>query len=231
MTLLSRVIATAAAATALAAGMSVPVQADSYQFLNAQELEQTVLRAQMPRTLGSWNQNYYFTMKDPSSTRATVCWNASGDVRLPAAKNMGAVAYAVSQDVIGTVSVYQFATAAKASAALAALRKADCADSPTITTDEGEKVAADSGSDFLDSSTTGLGAALSYPQGDKILLTNLRTTQIGLAVVQTEIQRAVAKTMSSTGQQQAAGRLGSVNTAWHKSVVRTYDGFGQGNSR
>lgn len=223
-------LAVVAAASVLFTSLASTARADDYVNLNSAELEQTVLRAQMPKSLGSWRQNYYFTENAARYTQPTVCWNANGDVKLPPARNFGSVAYAVTPDLMGTVTIYQYATKAKADAALAALRKVSCADSPTVTTDEGVSVSASSGSDFTDSTTTGLSAGLSYSQGDKDIVTQLNTTQRGLAIVQTEIVRAVARSASGASSK-VADRLGSVNKAWHANVVRSYEAFGQGNSR
>lgn len=228
---LKRITASVVAAATLTLGLGATSQAADYQLMNATELEQAVLRSQMPRTLGPWTQNYYFTGKDASLTKPTVCWNAQGDVNLPAAKNMGAVGYAIDANTNGSVTIYQYANAEKAKAALAALQAAKCADSPTVTDDGGKKVQGQSGSDFTDASQTGLGAGLNYTQGDYILFTQLNTTQRGLAVVQTEVFKAIPKSSSNDQQMNVANKLGSVGKAWHKNVLATYDAFGQGNSR
>ena len=160
-----------------------------------------------------------------------MCWNAQGDVQLPVAKSLGTVAYAVSADSMGSVTVYQYASAAKAKAALVALRNAKCSDNPVVKTDAGQTVKATSGSDFTDASRSSLGAGLSYPQDDKMVLTDVRSTQRGLAVIQTEIFQAVPNTTTDAAQMKVADRLGSVNAAWHKNAVRAYESFGQGSSR
>lgn len=223
-------LAVVAVASVLITSLASPARADDYVNLNSAELEQTVLRAQMPKSLGSWTQNYYSTGKGARETRPTVCWNAKGDVKLPPARNFGLVSYVVTPDLTGTVTIFQYATKAKADAALAALRKASCSDSPTVTTDEGVSVSATSGSDFTDSTTTGLTALLSYSQGDKDLVTQVDTTQRGLAIIQTEMFRAVARSTGGASSK-VADRLDSVNKVWHANVVRAYEAFGQGNSR
>ena len=218
-------------AAVLAIGVAAPAaQADDYMTLNPTELEQTVLRAQMPKTLGSWSQNYYFSEKDSRYTRPTLCWDNKGTVKLPSAQNMGAVAYAINSNASGTVTIYQYATAAKAQAALAAMRSANCYDSPTIMTDEGDKVPGQSGSDFTDDSTTGYAAGVSYKQDDKIIFEDLITTQRGLAIVQTEVFRALPSTLTAKQQQNTASKNASVNKAWHTKVLRAYESFGQGSS-
>lgn len=232
MRTLTRLAITVSAAAVAAFGLAAPAQADGYSTLNAMQLEQTVLRAQMPTTLGAWSQNYYFTMKrQDANTQPTLCWNAQGDVRLPNAKVLGSVGYEVKGGSFGTVSVYQYANATAAKAALDAMKGASCSDSPVVTTDEGKKVEAQSGSDFTDASMTGYAAGLSYPQDGKIIFTDVRTTQRGLAIIQTEIMRAIDGTASMTTQQNTASKLSSVNGKWHSNAVKAYESFGQGNSR
>lgn len=228
---LKKITASVVAAAALSLGLGATAQAADYSLMNGAELEQAVLRAQMPRTLGAWTQNYYFSGKEKSLTVPTVCWNAQGNVNLPAGMNMGAVGYAIDANTNGSVTIYQYANADKAKAALAALQAAKCADSPTVTDDGGKKVQGQSGSDFTDASQTGLGAGLSYTQDDYILFTQLNTTQRGLAVVQTQVFKAIPKSSSNDQQMHVANKLGSVGKAWHKNVLASYDAFGQGNSR
>ncbi len=227
----TRILATLTAAAALTVGIATTAHAEGYSTLNATELEQTVLRAQMPKNLGAWTQNYYYSEKNSSYTQPTVCWNASGDVNLPNSQNMGAVGYAVGSNGSGVVTVYQYADEAKAQAALAAMKAASCSDNPVVMTDEGKKVKAQSGSDFTDSSLTGYAAGLSYPQDDMIIFTDLRTTQRGLAIVQTEVMRWVDSSMTIKQQQNTASKLGAVNAKWNASAVKAYENFGQGNSR
>ena len=231
MTFHTRAFAGISIAAVLAIGIAAPAaQADDYTILNPTELEQTVLRAQMPTTLGSWSQNYYFSEKDSPYTRPTLCWDNKGTVKLPAARNMGAVGYAINSNASGSVTIYQYASEAKAQAALAAIRSARCYDSPTVMTDEGDKVPGQSGSDFTDDSTTGYAAGLSYEQDDTIIFDDLITTQRGMAIVQTEVFRALPSTLTTKQQQNAASKNSSVNKAWHTKVLRAYESFGQGRS-
>lgn len=232
MNTLTRALVTAASAAALTLGLSTAAQADDYTRLNAAQLEQTVLRAQMPKTLGSWSQNYYFTIKDKASTQPTVCWNAKGDVSLPSAAILGGVGYEVNSGS-GAVSIYQYASEAKAKAALASLKKLGetCADAPTIMTDGGDKVPGKAGGDFTDDSMSGYGSILYYDQDDVTIMTDLRTTQRGLAIVQTEVMRTFPKTMSTAQRDKIGARVVKANTAWHKQAVKAYESFGQGNSR
>lgn len=231
MNTLTRALVTVAAAAALTTGLSSAAQADDYSRLNAAQLEQTVLRAQMPKTMGSWTQNYYFTIKDRASTRPTMCWGRNGDVNLPAADILGGVGYAVDANTSGSVSVFQYGSAAKAKAALDAMKKAPCADYPVVMTDAGQKVKGNSGSDFTDASMSGYVAYLDYQQDGKTLMTEVRTTQRGLAVVQTTVFKAIPASTSDAQQQKLLGRMSSMNKTWHKSAVRAYESFGQGESR
>lgn len=228
--ILSGLAATTTLAAALTIGVSTTAQADGYSFLKAQELEQTVLRAQMPKTLGTWTQNYYYTDTRTMFTVPTLCWDAKGTVELPAAKNVGAVGYAIGSSTSGSVSVYQYADAAKAQAALAALQGASCSNSPTVVAESGAKVEADSGSDFTNEARTSYGAGLSYIDDGMLILTDIRTTQVGLAIVQTEVFRAVDASRASEGQR-LVNRLGSTNKSWHRQAVAAYESFGQGNAR
>lgn len=233
MITLTRALVTAASAAALTLGLSTAAQADDYSRLNATQLEQTVLRAQMPKTMGAWNQNYYFTMKRQDiNTQPTICWNAKGDVRLPNAAVLGAVAYDAGS-AFGTVRVYQYATEGKAKAALASLKKLGetCADAPTIMTDGGDKVPGKAGGDFTDDTMSGYGSVLYYDQDDVTIMTDLRTTQRGLAIVQTEVMRTFPQSTSTAQRDKVGARVIKTNTAWHKNVVRAYESFGQGNSR
>jgi len=109
-----RTLAALPIAAVLALGIGAPAaHADDYSRMNATELEQAVLRAQMPKTLGSWSQNYYFSENDARFTRPTLCWNRSGDVKLPNSKNMGSVGYAVGSNGSSSVTIYQYADQAK----------------------------------------------------------------------------------------------------------------------
>lgn len=221
----------AAATATLALGFAAPANADDYMTLNAAELEQTVLRAQMPKTLGSWTQNYYFTTKDAASTRPTVCWNDKGDVMLPAAQVLGGVAYAVDPNTSGTVSIFQYASEAKAKAALAALKKVRCADYPKVVTDEGKTVDAMSGGDWTDDSLSGYVSILYYDQNGTTLVTDVNTTLRGRAVVQTIVFDTYPTGTADAKAMKISDRASTMNEKWHKNVVRAYENFGQGTSR
>ena len=227
-----RTLAALPIAAVLALGIGAPAaHADDYSRMNATELEQAVLRAQMPKTLGSWSQNYYFSENDARFTRPTLCWDRSGDVNLPNSKNMGSVGYAVGSNGSSSVTIYQYADQAKAQAALTAMKNNRCADNPIVMTDGGDKVKAESGSDFTDDSLTGYVAGLTYKQDDKILFDNIYTTQRGLAIVQTRVTRWVDTPMAMEQQQDTVSKLSAVNKSWHANAVKAYENFGQGNSR
>lgn len=202
--------------------------ADDYAFLKAQDLQQTVLRAQMPRALGPWTQYFYFTETGRNYTVPTMCWDRNGNVTLPKAKVVGAVGYQVSQSTGGSVMIYQYATAQAAQAALTAMQEARCSDSPRVPDEGGQLVQAESGSDFTDSSMRGYAAGVNYVDGGVQMFRDVRTTQRGLAIVQTEITRTFQGTPSVAQGEQVANQLGSVNQSWHANVVRAYESFGQG---
>lgn len=231
MKLTSTLAATATLAAALTLGVTSAAQADDYVYMKPAELQQTVLRAQMPKSLGSWTQNYYYSESSRSFTVPTLCWNAKGAVTLPAAKVVGAVGYQIDPNTSGSVTVFQYADAAKAQAALAALQKAGCSDNPKIADEGGTLVPAQSGSDFTDDSRTGYAAGVSYTDGGAQVFEDVRTTQRGLAIVQTEVFRAVEGALSEKQAQQTASRISSVNSTWHAAAVKAYESFGQGRSR
>ena len=229
--IISGLAATATLAAALTLGVTATAQADGYIYMKPAELQHTVLRAQMPKSLGSWTQYYYYSESSKSFTVPTLCWNSKGAVTLPASKVVGGVGYQIDPNTSGSVTVFQYADAAKAQAALAALQKAGCSDNPKIADEGGTLVPAESGSDFTDDSRTGYAAGVSYTDGDVQVFKDVRTTQRGLAIVQTEVFRAVDDTVSTKQAQQIASRLGSVNGTWHAAAVKAYESFGQGRAR
>lgn len=227
-----RALATTIAVTAtLAVGGASTAHADDYLFMDSTLLQQTVLRVQMPKTLGAWSQNMYYTESGRSFTVPTMCWNDKGAVTLPKAKVVGAVGYAINRYTNGAVSIYQYADAAAAQSALTAMQQAQCSDSPRIANEGGQLVPAQSGSDFTDDTMTGYAAGVSYKDEDLQVFEDVRTTQRGLAIIQTQVYRAVEGSRSASDLQQVANRLGSVNRAWHANVVRAYESFGQGRAR
>lgn len=229
--ILSGLAASATLAATLAVGVAATAHADDYSYMKPTELQQAVLRAQMPRTLGAWTQNYYYAESSRSFTVPTLCWDSKGAVTLPAAKVVGAVGYQIDAKTSGSVSIYQYADASQAQAALAALQQARCSDSPRIANEGGQLVPAESGSDFTDDSRTGYAAGISYTDDGMAVFRDVRTTQRGLAIVQTEVYRAIDGTVSTKQGQQAANRLGSVNGRWHSAAVTAYENFGQGRAR
>ena len=227
-----RALATTIAVTAtLAVGGANAAHADDYLFMDSTMLQQTVLRVQMPKTLGAWSQNMYYTESGRSFTVPTMCWNDKGAVTLPKAKVVGAVGYAINRYTNGAVSIYQYADAAAAQAALAAMQQAQCSDRPRIADEGGQLVPAQSGSDFTDDSMSSYAAGVNYVDGDMQAFKDVRTTQLGLAIIQTQLYRYVGGSTTASARQQAANRLGSVNSAWHAKVVKVYESFGQGRAR
>ena len=228
---LSALASSTAVAAALTLGGASTAHAADYQFMDSALLQQSVLRVQMPKTLGPWSQNLYYTESGRSFTVPTMCWDSKGGVTLPKAKVVGAVGYTVNQFTGGSVSIYQYADAAAAQAALAAMQQAQCSDSPRIADEGGQLVPAQSGSDFTDDSMSSYAAGVNYVDGDMQAFKDVRTTQLGLAIIQTQLYRYVGGSTTASARQQAANRLGSVNSAWHAKVVKAYESFGQGRAR
>jgi hypothetical protein len=218
-------VSAALAGSALLA--SPAVAAPDYQ-LNAEGIEQTVLRAQMPKSLGAWSQNIY---SSSSNGKPGVCYGASGDlVRLPAAKTGGAVGYGLSSDRSASISLFQYANQAAADAALAALRAASCPDTTKVLTDVGTVVKADQGTDFTDATENGIVSSVSYRYDDGVGMTDIVelrvTTQVGLAVVQTEVVLGGKST-----SQKVVDRADRLIKRWQRQALAAYEAFGSGNSR
>ena len=218
------VIAVPLAAVALAA----PAAAAPDYVLDASGIQQTVLRAQMPTSLGAWSQNLYFS--NPNG-RPAVCYGATGArVLLPEAKTGGAVGYAISSQRNASVSLFQYADQAAADAALAALKGADCPDTTKVKTDVGTVVKADQGTDFTDADQNGIISGVSYRYDGGAGMTDvveLRvTTQVGLAVVQTEVVLSGKST-----SQKVVERADRLLKRWQKQALAAYEAFGSGGSR
>jgi len=182
----------------------------------------------MPTSLGAWSQNIYFT--NPNG-RPTVCYAASGDqVRLPAAKTGGAVGYSISTQRNASISLYQYADQAAANAALAALKATNCPDNTKVKTDVGTVVTADQGTDFTDAAENGIVSLVSYRYDGGAGMTDvveLRvTTQVGLAVVQTEVVLS-----GSSASQKVVDRADRLVKRWQKQALKAYEAFGSGGSR
>jgi predicted small lipoprotein YifL len=225
-------LAMSTAVVALTAGLLAPAaQADDYMYMKPQMLEQAVLRVQMPTTLGSWEQYLYYGGSDSFMVKPTVCWGAKGPIYLPKAKVMGSVNYQVDPNTNGSVSIYQYATQAGADAALKALQAADCDGEPKVGTEDETLVTGEQGYDQMDAAFTGLTSALTYIDGDVRGYVSTKTTQRGLAVVQTQVRKYVKTPQSMKQQQDALGRVGTVNSKWHPRVVKAYESFGQGRAR
>lgn len=229
--ILSGLAATATLAAALTVGVTTTAHADDYVYMKPPMLQQAVLRAQMPKSLGSWTQNLYYSDSRTIFTVPTLCWDSKGEVTLPASKGVGGVGYQIDANTSGSVTIYQYADAAKAQAALTALQQAGCSDSPKIAYEGGTLVPAQSGSDFTDDSRTGYAAGISFTNDGLQVFKDIRTTQRGLAIVQTEVFRAVDDSVSVKQAQTIASRLGSVNGTWHAAAVKAYENFGQGRAR
>lgn len=232
MNIMKRSIIALAGAAVLTVGVAAPAaQADDYQFMKPQLLEQAVLRVQMPTTLGSWEQYLYFTDTDAQLTRPTVCWGTKGPIMLPKAKNVGAVNYQVNQYTNGSISIYQYANQADADAALKVLQSADCTGKPKVPTEGETMVTGDQGYDQMDAAFTGLGSALTYVDGDMRGYVSTESTMRGLALVQTQVRRFVKTPQSIAQQQKGLDRVGNVNNRWHAKAVKSLESFGQGTAR
>ena len=210
------------AGSTLVAGPAVAVPDYS---LSDSGLQQTVLRAQMPTALGAWRQNIYIA---DTNAAPDVCWSATGTpVRLPTAEKVGLVGYQVNTNVSGAVTIFQYKDLAAAEAALAALKKVDCPDSAKVSTDGPDTaVKADQGSDYTDASMTGFVSSVTYQEAGTPVTIITRTTQRGLAVVQTDVLVA-----GKANTQKKRGKAAALSTRWHRQVLAAYEAFGSGSSR
>ncbi len=226
MSIMTRtIVAVSAAALAGSALLAPPaVAAPDYIKLDAQGLEQTVLRAQPPKALGAWSQNIYGTLDDYPPD---VCHSATGEpVYLPKAAKGGLVGYQVNVNRTAGVFIYQYADAAAAAAALAALRSADCPDSAKVAEDgPATAVPAQQSTDFTSAARTTLASSITYRQQGTPVTTDTRTTQRGLAVVQTEVTIA-----GKASDRRRISRAQSINKRWHRQVLAAYEAFGTGGS-
>lgn len=210
---------------ALAAGAS-PAAAEPDYVLDAAGLEQTVLRAQMPKTLGSWRQNLYGTL---TSSAPQVCWSTTGTpVSLTKAPTAGLVGYEVNSNITGAVMIYQYSDEASADKALARLQATVCPDDAEVGLDSGpgNTVDASQGSDITSSARDGIEASVTYKEGSVTVTTTTITTQRGLAVVQTEVTVSGSARTSKSVQKAA-----DMNRTWHQRVLSAYEAFGSGGSR
>lgn len=205
--------------------LAAPVAAAPDYQLDASGMEQTVLRAQMPKSLGSWRQNIYFGFK---SDAPAVCWGSNGkQLTLPKASLGGGVGYEVSQYITGSVMIFQYKDQKSADAALAALRATVCPDSPKVALDSGPSniVQASAGSDWTSASKDSMVASITYPEGDVKVTTETITSVVGVSVVQTQVMVAGPEATSKGIQ-----RASDMNESWHAKVVKAYEAFGSGSS-
>lgn len=115
------------------AALAPAASADTFR-LDDRELQQVVLRAQMPTSLGAWQQYIYV---EGTRNAPAVCWSATGTpVALPLTRNAGSVNYQVDQSTGGSVTVFQYKSQAAADKALRALRGHSCPNSAKVN-DEG----------------------------------------------------------------------------------------------
>jgi hypothetical protein len=208
--------------------LAAPVVAAPDYVLDAAGIEQTVLRAQLPASLGSWHQNIYFS--NPAAA-PDLCYGATGTpLTLPKATTGGAVGYSITTQRNASISLYQYADQAAADAALAALKGTVCPDSTQVATDVNTVVKADQGSDFTDSTETGITSIVNYRYDGGAGMTSVveirSTTQRGLAVIQTEVILSGSATSTKT-----VNRAEEMNKRWHRKALAAYQAFGSGNSR
>ncbi len=209
---------------ALALTLSAPAAHAADQGpMDPQMLQQTVLRVQMPTTLGSWQQYLYRVDKNEAPT---MCWSMKGAVTLPKAPVVGSVNYQVNPDTSGWIAIYQYATQAEADAALVALRKLGCSDDAKHPTESETMVPAQQGTDFTDATRTSVGSGVTYVDDGTRGYVQTLTTQRGLAIVQTLVSRYVPATQTLAQQQATVSRLSTVNNKWHAKVMKAYQSFG-----
>ena len=217
-------IATSLVAMGAIALATPAMAAPDYQ-LNASGIEQTVLRAQMPKTLGSWHQNLYFANDNESPA---VCWSTKGtQMTLPKANKGGLVGYEVNSNITGGVTLFQYKDQKSADAALAALQSMVCPDSPKVGTDSGPEnlVQASAGSDFTSSDRNSMSVGTTYDEGGVKVTTLTITTVVGVGVVQTSV--TVSGPAASS---KSISKASDLNKKWHSQAVAAYEGFGSGGS-
>lgn len=217
-------IAAMAACAGLVAVLGAPLSAatDATTSLTAAELEQTVLRAQMPLTLGDWDQERYGSL---SNAAPYVCLTGVGEIELlPRARDAGMVAYSVGEGIRGDVWIFQYSSRMAAASALASLRAADCPPAPKVEWGDGVPVIVDAvqGSRFTGAAHMGIEATVRFPDPQGVRTYEHRiTTQRGLAVIQTTV--ALSAGSATVSNQRIAERL---DRRWHKQVVAAYQNFG-----
>ena len=220
-----RVLSVIASFGVLAAAMLAAGAAQSQELtpMGPRLLQQMVLRVQMPTTLGVWNQNLYQVGRGEAPA---VCPQEDGSFyTLPKSKNVGFVAYQVGMNTTGSVSVYQYANAAQARAALRILRNYRCPNSAQIPAESG-LVPADNGTDFTDSTRTTLVTGNGYRDGDASVTDSSAITQRGLAIIVTKVVRYTPGNPSLEARIDEANRLNRFVTRWHAQVLTAYDTFG-----
>ena len=148
--LVTGAIATALAASAIGVGGAIPAQAEDASYMNKTLLEQSVLRAQPGKQLGSWTQNLYFDdVFSPSDLRPLVCPSRTKtSITLPKADSKGTVGYEAAQGATLSITIWQYKSADTAKSAAQKLAATSCPDSPKVTWETpGEYYAAEGGSD------------------------------------------------------------------------------------
>jgi hypothetical protein len=211
------------------AALAPAASADTFR-LDDRELQQVVLRAQMPTSLGAWQQYIYV---EGTRNAPAVCWSATGTpVALPLTRNAGSVNYQVDQSTGGSVTVFQYKSQAAADKALRALRGYSCPNSAKVN-DEGTLVPADQGTDFTSAARNSVANGVVYAQsGGRQGYREWDTTQIGLAVIQTEVRSIGVPALPIEAAQQKVSTLSAFVKKWHAEVVAAYRAWAfEGESR
>lgn len=146
-------LASTLTAPVFAIGAAAPAMADDAAYMNRQQLEQAVLRAQPGGQLGRWTQNFYFDdVFGPADLRPEVCpAGPDATFTLPKADSRGSVGYEAPGQVSMSISIWQYKRASDAAAAATRWSDVVCSDSPKVSWEEpGKLYQAEGGSDLTE---------------------------------------------------------------------------------
>ena len=208
---------------------ALPASAADLKPMDAQLLQQTVLRQQFGSTLGAWEQYFYNTDVEAAPV---VCYSGTGEqMALPKPLNSGEVTYQVGQKADATVTIFQYADQASVDAALKALRATSCPGNAKVPSESG-LVAAEQSGDFTNAATNGQEVAMTYLDSGKRVFVQTTTTVVGLAAVQTRVRLFAQKKLTNTQIQSSINKVSTAARPWHKRVLASYKSFGiEGRSR
>ena len=206
-----------------------PATAADLKPMDAQMLQQTVLRQQLGASLGAWQQYFYNTDLEAAPV---VCYSGTGEpMTLPKPLNSGEVAYQVGQKADATVTIFQYADQASVDAALKALRAVVCPGNAKVPSESG-LIAAEQSSDFTNAATNGQEVAMTYLDSGKRVFVQTTTTVVGLAAVQTQVRLFAQKKLTNTQIQSSINKVSAAGRPWNKRVLASYKSFGiEGRSR